>query len=83
MESEGTSVVTVMKDPKSWQAAWFNADKKLELDFWLRSGANTNAPAKPATAGHEGAFLWWEAGIMYRRAVCMPHFTHDRLQTPA
>jgi len=47
-------VVTVMKDPKSWQAAWFNADKKLELDFWLKSGANTNASAKPATSGHKG-----------------------------
>ena len=54
MESEGKSVVTVMKDPKSWQAAWFKADKKLELDFWLKSGAKTDAPAEPATSGHKG-----------------------------
>lgn len=35
MQTEGKSVVAIMKDPKSWQAAWFKGDKELELDFWL------------------------------------------------
>lgn len=37
MKKEGSDVVEVMSDPKSWQAAWFNGDKKLELEFWLGS----------------------------------------------
>ncbi len=35
MQQEGKNVVDVMKDPKSWQAAWFQGEKALELDFWL------------------------------------------------
>ena len=35
MQARGRSVVDFMKDPKSWQAAWFKGDKALELDFWL------------------------------------------------
>jgi phosphatidylserine/phosphatidylglycerophosphate/cardiolipin synthase-like enzyme len=35
MQEEGKDVVEVMKDPKSWQASWFQGDKALELDFWL------------------------------------------------
>lgn len=37
MKAEGKDVVNVMKDPKTWQAAWFHADKSLELNFWLGS----------------------------------------------
>lgn len=35
MRQEGADVIDVMKDPKSWQAAWFRGDKELELAFWL------------------------------------------------
>ena len=35
MQAEGKDVVEVMKDPKSWQAAWFRGEKELELNFWL------------------------------------------------
>jgi phosphatidylserine/phosphatidylglycerophosphate/cardiolipin synthase-like enzyme len=35
MQQEGKDVIEVMKDPKSWQKAWFQGDKALELDFWL------------------------------------------------
>jgi phosphatidylserine/phosphatidylglycerophosphate/cardiolipin synthase-like enzyme len=35
MHDQGKNVSDVMKDPKSWQAAWFKGDKQLELDFWL------------------------------------------------
>lgn len=35
MQSEGKDIVSSMKDPKSWQPAWFKGDKKQELDFWL------------------------------------------------
>jgi hypothetical protein len=49
MQSEGKNVVDVMKDPKSWQAAWFKGDKQLELAFWLKqSDTNANAKAKSA-----------------------------------
>jgi hypothetical protein len=54
MGSEGKNVVDVMKDPKSWQAAWFTGDKKLELDFWMKnSGANAAAPAAPGSSTHK------------------------------
>jgi hypothetical protein len=64
MESEGKNVVTVMKDPKSWQASWFKADRKLELDFWLKGDLTADAPGrafpghkdhKSASAGNPGA----------------------------
>jgi hypothetical protein len=35
MKEDGHDVIDVMKDPKTWQAAWFHGDKALELDFWL------------------------------------------------
>ena len=35
MQQQGKNVVDVMKDPKSWQKAWFRGEKALELDFWL------------------------------------------------
>ena len=35
MQVDGKNVVDVMKDPKSWQQAWFQGEKALELDFWL------------------------------------------------
>lgn len=35
MQQEGKDVIEVMKDPKTWQAAWFHGDKALELSFWL------------------------------------------------
>jgi len=35
MQKDGKSVIDVMKDPKSWQKAWFHGEKALELDFWL------------------------------------------------
>jgi phosphatidylserine/phosphatidylglycerophosphate/cardiolipin synthase-like enzyme len=35
MQEEGKDVIDVMKDPKSWQQAWFRGEKALELDFWL------------------------------------------------
>ena len=35
MKAEGKDVIDVMKDPKSWQAAWFRGDKLSELNFWL------------------------------------------------
>jgi PLD-like domain len=38
MQSEGQNVINSMKDPKSWQAAWFKGDRKQELDFWLGKG---------------------------------------------
>jgi hypothetical protein len=56
MESEGKSVVTVMKDPKSWQAAWFTADKKLELDFWLGAAkADASAATGSTHKAHKNA----------------------------
>jgi phosphatidylserine/phosphatidylglycerophosphate/cardiolipin synthase-like enzyme len=35
MQEEGKNVIDVMKDPKSWQKAWFQGEKALELNFWL------------------------------------------------
>ena len=46
MQSEGKDVINSMKDPKSWQAPWFQGDKLQELNFWLPGGS---APASPST----------------------------------
>jgi phosphatidylserine/phosphatidylglycerophosphate/cardiolipin synthase-like enzyme len=54
MQEEGKDVVTVMKDPKSWQQAWFQGDKALELNFWLgatgQPAARAATPAAPVAA---------------------------------
>jgi phosphatidylserine/phosphatidylglycerophosphate/cardiolipin synthase-like enzyme len=46
MQSEGKNVIDFMKDPKSWQAPWFQGDKLEELDFWLPGGT---VPATPSS----------------------------------
>ena len=40
MQEEGKDVVALMKDPKSWQQAWFGGDKQRELNFWLGQAAH-------------------------------------------
>jgi len=50
MQEEGKDVVTVMKDPKSWQQNWFQGDKALELNFWLGAAAPLAARAAAASA---------------------------------
>jgi phosphatidylserine/phosphatidylglycerophosphate/cardiolipin synthase-like enzyme len=46
MHSKGKNVINSMKDPKSWQASWFQRDKLQELNFWLPGGS---APASTTT----------------------------------
>jgi phosphatidylserine/phosphatidylglycerophosphate/cardiolipin synthase-like enzyme len=40
MQAAGQDVTELMKNPKSWQPAWFQGDKALELAFWLGSAAS-------------------------------------------
>ena len=48
MQSEGKDVINSMKDPKSWQAPWFQGDKLQELNFWLPGGSAPVPPSAPA-----------------------------------
>jgi hypothetical protein len=52
MQSEGKDVVNSMKDPKAWQPAWFQGERKLELDFWLGAKMGAASSRKVAGAGH-------------------------------